>query len=407
MQDQHRPPNAFQKWLDRPQNLRFRQAIFQIHLWVGIGIGLYVLLIGVTGAALVFRDEMENGFAAHLHASHAAAPPAQDLLALADSVRARHPDRILTSIRNPTPEEPFVRAYLRKGEDYLAVNLDPRDGALLATQDSGSSFLRWLQLLHFDLLAGRTGRIVNGVGALFLLLLCLSGLVIWWPGLKNWKRSLAVDFSKKWKRVNWDLHSATGFWSVAVIAMWAVTGAYFAWPSEFRRLVNFFSPVSLAKVSTPDPANKGKFPPPDLRQLIAHAQSLSPRTTLLSLSFPADDKGHFRVYLARETPAAYESADYHYFDPFTGRHLTVWRRGLNQSAGDIVMSWIGPLHFGTFGGLGAAGIAVKAFWLILGLAPPLLMVTGFLMYWNRFLSKRWAKLKNPTRREGYSEAAAL
>jgi len=390
-------------WIERPQNLLFRKLLFQIHLWVGIGIGLYVLLIGITGAALVFREEMEHGFSSHTQTTVPA--PAADLVAVADSVRASYPDRILTSIRNPTAEEPHVRAYLRKEEDYVAVEVNPATGDILAVKDSESSFLGWLQLLHFDLLAGRTGRILNGVGALFLLLLCLTGFVIWWPGIRNWRRSLSVDFSKKWKRVNWDLHSAAGFWSMAVISMWAVTGAYFAWPTEFRSLVNWFSPVSLAKVSKPDLANKGKFPPPDIRTLLAHAQSLSPGAQLLSLSFPFDDKGHIRVYLARENPPTYESSDYHYFDPFTGQHLAVWRRGLDQSAGDVLMSWIGPLHFGTFGGQGPANIIVKSLWLVLGLMPPLLMVTGFVMYWNRFLSKKWAKLKNPQAHAGYSETS--
>lgn len=397
--------HALRIWIDKPQNHWFRKLLFQVHLWVGIGVGLYVILIGVTGAALVFRDEMEHGVSTKLQS--AAPAPASDLMALADTLRAKYPDRILTSIRNPTAEDPSVRAYLRKKEDYLAVDVNPVSGAVLGAKSSETSFLRWLQLLHFDLLAGRTGRIVNGVGAMLLLAMCLTGVVIWWPGIKNWKRSLTVDFSKKWKRVNWDLHSAAGIWTMAIITMWAVTGVYFAWPTEFRSLVNWFSPVSLAKVSKPDIANKGKVPPPDVRKLLAHAQSLSPGGKLLSLSFPVDDKGHIRVYLARENPPAYESSDYHYFDPFTGQHLAVWRRGLNQSAGDIVMSWIGPLHFGTFGGQGPGGLAVKALWLCLGLIPPLLTVTGFLMYWNRYLSKRWAKLKRPEAKQDYSEPVAI
>lgn len=389
------------RWIERPQNIWLRKAMFQIHLWVGIGVGLYILLIGVTGAALVFRDEMEHGLSSHL--AQQAPPPAVDLLALADKVRAQYPDHLLTSIRNPTPTEPNVKAFVRKQKSSIALDVDPTSGTILAVKSSESSFLRWLQLLHFDLLSGRTGRIVNGVGALFLLLLCLTGFVIWWPGIKNWKRSLQVDFSKKWKRVNWDLHSAAGFWTMAIISMWAITGAYFAWPTEFRSIVNWFSPVSLAKVPKPNLANKGKFPPPDVRRLLAHAQSLSPNARLLSITFPVDDKGHIRVFLARENPPSFETSDQHYFDPFTGKHLAVWRRGLNPTAGDRVMSWIGPLHFGTFGGHGIAGLLVKLAWVILGLTPPLLTVTGFLMYWNRFLSKRWAKLKSLDTKPAYSQ----
>jgi uncharacterized iron-regulated membrane protein len=49
-----------------------------------------------------------------------------------------------------------------------------------------------------------------------------------------------------------------------------------------------------------------------------------------------------------------------------------------RTAGDIVMAWLSPLHVGSFGGA-IVGVA----WLILGFAPPLLFVTGFVMWWVR------------------------
>jgi uncharacterized iron-regulated membrane protein len=385
-------------FLDRPQSLWWRKLLFQLHLWVGVGVGLYVFLMGVTGAALVFRDEIEHALHRNLiQYGDASARP--DLVSFADMLRQAYPDLQLASISMPSEDHPNVVAYLVKDERYLVVFVDPADGKIIGELDSEGSFLHWLQRLHFDLLAGRTGRIVNGVGALFLLLLCLTGIVIWWPGVKHWKRSLTVDFRKKWKRFTWDLHSATGFWTLPVIAMWAVTGAYFAWPAEFRAIVDWFSPVSLAKLTPPDPAQQNRFPPPDIRALLRQAHEKSPGASLLSISFPLNEHGHIRVFLARQHPPSYETADYHYFDPFTGQHVTVWRRGLNQSLGDAVISWLGPLHFGTFGGPGAAGVIVKILWVLLGLAPPTLMVTGFLMYWNRYLSKKWVHLKHQRERQ--------
>jgi uncharacterized iron-regulated membrane protein len=88
-------------------------------------------------------------------------------------------------------------------------------------------------------------------------------------------------------------------------------------------------------------------------------------------------------------------ADVYYFDQYTGQHLMTLRRGLNQSAGDVVMAWIGPLHFGTFG-----GVPVKVLWVVLGLAPVVLSVTGVFMYWNRSLSKKWRKLRTDSAERG-------
>ena len=42
----------------QPQTAWLRRAIFQLHLWSGIGIGLYVLLVSVTGSVLVYRNEL-------------------------------------------------------------------------------------------------------------------------------------------------------------------------------------------------------------------------------------------------------------------------------------------------------------------------------------------------------------
>ena len=55
--------SAWEKWKKRPQNVWLRRALFQVHLWTGIGLGLYILLMSVTGSALVFRREMVRSLA--------------------------------------------------------------------------------------------------------------------------------------------------------------------------------------------------------------------------------------------------------------------------------------------------------------------------------------------------------
>ena len=50
------------------------------------------------------------------------------------------------------------------------------------------------------------------------------------------------------------------------------------------------------------------------------------------------------------------------------------------------MAWVGPLHVGNFGGIG-----IRIAWLVLGLAPPLLFVTGFIMWWTRVVRTRWIR----------------
>lgn len=82
----------------------------------------------------------------------------------------------------------------------------------------------------------------NGVGAAFLLLLNATGMVIWWPGIRNWRRALKVDFERGWRRINFDLHVSVGFWTIVIASVWAVSGIYFGWPRPIFQFVNSLSP---------------------------------------------------------------------------------------------------------------------------------------------------------------------
>jgi uncharacterized iron-regulated membrane protein len=93
--------------------------------------------------------------------------------------------------------------------------------------------------LHENLLTGSTGHMINGLGAICLTLLCLTGAVIWWPGVAHWRRSLTVDRRARFPRINWDLHSALGFWFFPFVAVWGISGIYFAFPQPFNVLLRF------------------------------------------------------------------------------------------------------------------------------------------------------------------------
>ena len=49
---------VWQRWVRQPQNIWLRRALFQVHLWSGITIGLYILMASVTGSVLVYRNEL-------------------------------------------------------------------------------------------------------------------------------------------------------------------------------------------------------------------------------------------------------------------------------------------------------------------------------------------------------------
>ena len=50
--------SVLRRIIRQPQSVWLRKALFQIHLWTGIGVGLYVFVISLTGSAIVFRREI-------------------------------------------------------------------------------------------------------------------------------------------------------------------------------------------------------------------------------------------------------------------------------------------------------------------------------------------------------------
>ena len=97
--------------------------------------------------------------------------------------------------------------------------------------------VEWLLKLHTSLLAGSIGLWVNGIGGGCLTLLCVTGAIIWWPGIKFWRRSLQVNWRANFPRMNWDVHSAVGFWCFPFILLWGISAFYFAFPQVFSILL--------------------------------------------------------------------------------------------------------------------------------------------------------------------------
>jgi uncharacterized iron-regulated membrane protein len=366
-------------FLHRPQSVFLRRALFQVHLWIGVAAGLYVFVVCITGAALVFRIDMQR--AAHPELFTPAPGIPADAATILEGVQAAFPDDRVSGIDAPTTARPTYLAYVVRGDRFLTLLFDPVTARLLGELPE-RSWVRTIQDLHYDLLAGRTGRIVNGIGGMLLLMLCMTGAVIWWQGLANWRRGLVVDVRRSWKRVNWDLHSAAGIWTGAVIAMWAVTGIYFAFPSEFRNTVNAISPLTVN--GTPQSGPRGAGALPRWRDLIARAQQEHPGEHVARVVTPSNDRGAFLVMFSIERPTPVGSPDLAsvYLDQFSGALLTAPPRQ-GRSAGDVVMAWVAPLHVGSFG-----GNAVRIAWLVLGLSPPFLFVTGFIMWWSRVVRPR-------------------
>jgi uncharacterized iron-regulated membrane protein len=228
----------------RPQDLFLRKMLFQIHLWVGIGIGLYVLVICVSGSVLVYRNELYRAFAPQ-PVTVTGTGDSLTLEELKQIATRTFPGDEITDVRHGKTPNHAAEITLARGDQTTRRLLHPFTGQDLGNLvPAGFRMTAWLLDLHDNLLAGETGRRVNGVGGLLLVVLCVTGAMIWWPGIGNWRRSLTV--SSKSKRLTWSLHSALGFWFVPFLLMWAVTGAYLSFPGTFSAFFDWLEPYDEA-----------------------------------------------------------------------------------------------------------------------------------------------------------------
>src|SRR5688572_19862168 len=145
-----------------------------------------------------------------------------------------------------TRRNPVIEVWVERGTGATAERkerlFNPYTGADLGDSvTQGEYFVLWLARLHDDLLFDREGRFWNGILSAVATVLFMTGIVVWWPGMGRWKRSLGVKLGVGWKRFNWDLHSALGFWLFLFMLMWGVSGWYLGMPEPLTNFVERYS----------------------------------------------------------------------------------------------------------------------------------------------------------------------
>ena len=236
---------TWQQWVRQPQSVWLRKALFQIHLWSGIGIGIYVFLISVSGSVLVFRNELYNYFTAKPIVVEASGQRMTEDQ-LRDRAKRSYPGYDVSQFfeKKKKPRE-AVEIWMEQtiGEGRIQRLFNPYTGEDLGNSiPAGIRLVSWMTELHVNLLTGDTGREVNTAGAVLWTLLGLTGCIVWWPGIQNWRRSLTLSRNVGWRRFNWDLHSAIGIWTSLFVLMWGITGIYAALPMPFRAIVDYLDP---------------------------------------------------------------------------------------------------------------------------------------------------------------------
>ena len=384
--------------------LKARRKIWlQVHLWLGLGLGLFLAVIGLTGSVLVFWHELDEAINPALYEAAprpgASAKPLDELLASATQIAPAGWDSAWLDAPKSSGNVSFGFYYPdaslpSEQAQSLTIAIDPYSGKEVgrrifyhAWNPLQHSLAGFFFKLHYALFLGGIGGMIVGELAVLFLVSALSGLILWWPLTGKWRRVLTIKRKASTERFNHDLHQTAGFYSLIVLLVLLVSGIYFNLPDQFRWLVERFSPLTPEQSTLEQP-----LPPPSagvLANALADIHKQIPEAAPAYYSFSPDTATPFSACfngVQALKPYVLDTRCYQ-INRATGDIVAI-NDPAHGSAGDLFMQWQWPLHSGQ-----AFGWTGRILVFITGLVCPLLFVTGVI----RWLQKRRAKQAKGTR----------
>jgi uncharacterized iron-regulated membrane protein len=232
--------NFFQRWAQAPQTSLLRRALFQVHLWLGIGLGLYVLVISISGSAILLKSPFYGWF----EPKNVTQPDGVEELS-EDEQRARmeeiYADYQLGFTMYSMEADKATYIVLQKDGEYIPHYFNQYTGEDLGLARPWQiKTVEWVADWHDDLLLGRElGRRINGAGGALFILMSFTGLIIWWQGKKRWWEGLVIiPWSSR--SIWWQIHSFCGFWALLLMLSWGVSGFQLGFPQQLNAIVEFF-----------------------------------------------------------------------------------------------------------------------------------------------------------------------
>ncbi|HEX4330012.1 MAG TPA: PepSY-associated TM helix domain-containing protein [Burkholderiales bacterium] len=246
-------------------NIDLRNAWVQIHLWLGLTLGVLGIFIGLTGSVLIYDSEIDallNSQRYAVSGNQVTLAPAEYLAKAAEAMTGRARPANLR-----LPDEPGMPVTVigRSGggaagerPTIVRVYLDPATGKVLDAGDSG--FVAWAHDLHENLLLRQyNGRNIVGAVGIAMLISSLSGIYLWWPGRGRLRSGLTTRRGFPTSR---NIHYLVGFYGSLMLGMLSFTGIYLAYPDFGRdstaRLATLSPPARDIKAPEPAPRADAK-----------------------------------------------------------------------------------------------------------------------------------------------------
>ncbi|AIL63490.1 flavodoxin/nitric oxide synthase [Pseudomonas alkylphenolica] len=380
-----------------------KKSLFQLHWFFGITAGLVLALMGITGAIWSFQDELLQLFNPDELKVEVRQEGVLPMPELVRRIEAEQGDKVAMLSVQPRSDK-AARVFFtpppgeRRG---LMRYADPYTGKLQG-EVAGQGFFDLMLQLHRFLAMGDTGRQITGACTLMLIFFCLSGLYLRWPRKAlNWRVWLTLDWAKKGRAFNWDLHAVFGTWCLLFYLLFALTGLF--WSYEWYR-------EGLNKLLADGPAageqhkrgegrgRPGGAPGKDAKPLVVDYDAVW--SSLQAAAGPAMASYNLRLPPAGGQPATLfyllEGAEHERalntltLDPANGQ-VKKHDRYADKSFKAQLLASVYALHVGSYFGLTGRILVTIA-----SLTMPLFFVTGWLLYLDRRRKKRQVRAARST-----------
>ncbi len=365
----------------------------RFHVWLGLSVGCFWALQGLSGALLVFNRDLQGG--AYEHAARGTSGPLLrlDVIFSKASAAAGAP---VTKLEGFGARPYFLLAYYqnREGNDRTLI-VDGRSGRTLDDRStdelvpSGSGFWPWLLSFHESLLGGDRGQLITGGSGLLLLFSLGIGI---WNGIPAGGRFGAAFRVRRWRTLlqrflGW--HRMLGLVCGLPLFLTVLCGIYLAYAPVIR-------PALAAKAGyIPMYRSKPRATAP--RQIISaedawqSALKRFPGSELVRATTPtAKSPVYFFRLLRPGEWRRWAGTSWVTVDPATGKILSSYD-AVNGPWANWITDNLYTVHTGE-----AGGFAARLLVLFDGLLLPVFFVTG-LVTWRRRTTAKNSRAKSHER----------
>lgn len=215
------------------------KKLLWLHRWVGLTIGLYFVLLGLTGSYLVYREPFQALFYPDVRKA-SGEPGKLDLLAAVQAAQRgigtdRLPSQIWVSEDSSRNLEIGFSGLPGQGRGVRTAFVDPTSNEFKGSEAFRETFGGKVFIFHHDLFLGRIGRTIMAATGFMMLFLLLGGIYLWWPRKISWKRALSLGPLKTPLQAQVRLHKFIGFYSLALMLVVTFSGVYLSRPDWFQK----------------------------------------------------------------------------------------------------------------------------------------------------------------------------